>query len=72
MCVIAKSVITPEMIERGQFYLAALDPDYFGYSSRTLVESIIRVALGLPLLDADQIAIASEGQRLASVFGSAQ
>jgi hypothetical protein len=41
--------ITPEMIERGQFYLAALDPDYFGYSAGFLVEAIIRVAFALPL-----------------------
>jgi hypothetical protein len=56
--------ITPEMIERGQFYLAALDPEYFGYSSRSLVETLMRVVLRLPLRCPDQIALELEAERL--------
>lgn len=60
--------ITPEMIDRGRFYLASLDLDYFGYSSDSLVEAIIRVAFGMPLSDPDQIALASAAEGLRSTY----
>jgi hypothetical protein len=62
--------ITPEMIIRGRYYLAALDPDYFGYCSDSLVETVLRVPLGFPVLDEDQARVVSEGERLRLAFES--